>query len=419
MWADILKFAEYAFNKSHSAAYGLITMQTAYLKAHYPLEYMAAVLTSYTGKTDKIVNYVAECNRAGIQVLPPDVNTSGRDFTAVTGEGIRFGLAGIRGVGEGVVDTIIAARDEGGPFTSLHDFCARVDMKQLNKKTLEALIKAGRVRLDRLHAQAPMLSMMDSCVDAAIKRQKDVDSGQVSMFDMFAAEDHGFAEEVAPPNGDEWDKKMKLAFEKEMLGIYVSDHPLREIADVGAQAADYSLGESTSSRTARRGWFAGHSRERRSQAHQEGHDDGDRHPRGPRRAIEAVMFPQATTSYRDIVVEDAVVRVKAQGRGLGPRQEAHGPAVEPFDGEAFSEPPGRIIVRTDGGALHQRPRATAQEDRCSTIPGGRRRAARVGRGAAASTMECTMPERVERGRQRPARRADRALRRARRSENAA
>jgi len=142
MWADIEPFAEYAFNKSHSAAYGLLTMQTAYLKAHYPLEYMAAVLTSYTGKTDKIVHYVAECNRANYTVLPPDVNSSGRDFTAVVDEGIRFGLAGIRGVGVGVVDEIVRARKAGGPFTSLQDFCARVDMRQTNKKTLEALIKA-------------------------------------------------------------------------------------------------------------------------------------------------------------------------------------------------------------------------------------------------------------------------------------
>ncbi len=174
MWADILPFAEYAFNKSHSAAYGVITMQTAYLKAHYPLEYMAAVLTSYSGKTDKIVHYVAECNRAGYKVLPPDVNTSGSHFTPVTGEGIRFGLAGIRGVGAAVVDSIIAVRDDGGEFTSLHDFCARVDMKQLNKKTLEALIKAGAFDTTG-YTRKHLLSMMDPCVDSALKRQKDVD----------------------------------------------------------------------------------------------------------------------------------------------------------------------------------------------------------------------------------------------------
>ena len=351
MWTDIEKFAEYAFNKSHSAAYGVITMQTAYLKAHYPLEYMAAVLTSYTGKTDKIVHYVAECNRAGYKVLPPDVNTSGRDFTPVTGQGIRFGLAGIRGVGAGVVDSITAARDEGGAFTSLHDFCARVDMKQLNKKTLEALIKAGAFDATG-YTRKHLLSMMDSCVDSAVKRQKDVDSGQVSMFDMFAAEDSGFTEEVAAPNGDEWDKKMKLAFEKEMLGIYVSDHPLRGIAEQVREAADYSLGDIDELKDGATGWFAGILA------------SVDRKPtkKGTMMAvtkledldgqIEAVMFPQVYEKFRDIVVEDAVVRVKAKLEDSDRGKKLMVQLVEPFDGEAFAEPPGRITVRTDGGALH-------------------------------------------------------------------
>ena len=134
VWSDMRKFGEYAFNKSHAAAYGLVSYQTAYLKAHYPLEYMAAVLTSYMGKSETIVKYIAACNQAGMKVLPPDVNSSGKDFTAVEGA-IRFGLAGIRNVGEGVVDTIVAQRKEAGPFSSLHDFCNRVDMKQANKKT--------------------------------------------------------------------------------------------------------------------------------------------------------------------------------------------------------------------------------------------------------------------------------------------
>ncbi len=255
MWTDIEKFAEYAFNKSHSAAYGVITMQTAYLKAHYPIEYMAAVLTSYSGKTDKIVHYVAECNRAGYTVLPPDVNSSGKDFTPVPGEGIRFGLEGIRGVGAGVVDLIVKARNAGGRFTSLHDFCARVDVRQVNKKTLEALIKAGAFDSTG-YTRKHLLSMMDSCVDSAAKRAKDVDTGQVSMFDL-CAEDSGFSVEIPEPDGDEWDKKMKLAYEKEMLGIYVSDHPLREIADEVRRASDFSLGTVEVLKDGTTGWFAG------------------------------------------------------------------------------------------------------------------------------------------------------------------
>ena len=144
------KFAEYAFNKSHSAAYGLLTMQTAYLKAHYPLEYMAAVLTSYTGKTDKIVHYVAECNRAGYTVLPPDVNTLGPRLHAGSGEGIRFGLAGIRGVGEGSSKRSSAPARTGGAFTSLQDFCARVDMRAGQQEDARGAHQGRRVRLDRL-----------------------------------------------------------------------------------------------------------------------------------------------------------------------------------------------------------------------------------------------------------------------------
>ena len=166
MWTDIEKFAEYAFNKSHSAAYGVITMQTAYLKAHYPIEYMAAVLTSYSGKTDKIVHYVAECNRAGYTVLPPDVNSSGKDFTPVPGEGIRFGLEGIRGVGAGVVDLIVEGAQRG---RALHVAAGllRAGRRPAGQQEDDRGAHQGRrVRLDRLHAQAPALD------DGQLRRQR-------------------------------------------------------------------------------------------------------------------------------------------------------------------------------------------------------------------------------------------------------
>ncbi len=350
LWADILPFAEYAFNKSHSAAYGLLTMQTAYLKAHYPLEYMAAVLTSYTGKTESIVKYVAECNRAGYKVLPPDVNSSKRDFTAVPGEGIRFGLAGIRGVGDAVVDTIVKAREAGGPFTSLHDFCDRVDLKQANKKTLDALIKAGAFDSTG-YTRKHLISLMDGCVEAASKRQKDRDSGQVSMFDMFAEEDHGFSDEVPPPDGDEWDKKMRLGFEKEMLGIYVSDHPLNEIADAVRRAASHSLGEIDELSDGTTGWFAGLVA------------SVDRRPtrKGTMMAIvtledlegsiEAVVFPQTYDKVRDLIAVDAVLRFKAklEDSDRGKKLIVH--EVQEFDGEEFAEPPMKLVVKADASAL--------------------------------------------------------------------
>jgi DNA polymerase-3 subunit alpha len=368
MWEDILKFAEYAFNKSHAAAYGLLTMQTAYLKAHYPLEFMAAVLTSYTGKTDKIVHYVAACNRAGYTVLPPDVNSSGRDFTpSLEDGGIRFGLAGIRGVGVGVVEEIIRARNEGGHFTSLQDFCGRVDMRSLNKKTLEALIKAGAFDSTG-YTRKHLLSMMDLCVDSAVKRAKDVDSGQVSMFDMFAAEDSGFSEEVPPPNGDEWDKKMKLAFEKEMLGIYVSDHPLREIAETIRRAADYSLGDLDELPDGTTGWFAGILSSVAPRPTKKGAMMAIATLEDLDGSIETVLFPQTYDAYRDLVAVDEVVRVRAKLEDSDRGKKLIASEVMRFDGEAFAKPPSRIVVTTDAGAISNG-RLARLTDSLSRFPG--------------------------------------------------
>ncbi len=349
MWEDILPFAEYAFNKSHSAAYGLITMQTAYLKAHYPTEYMAAVLTSYQGKTDHIVKYVAECNRAGMTVLPPDVNSSGRDFTAVP-DGIRFGMAGIRGVGEAVVDSIIATRDESGPFTSLQDFCARVPMRTMNKKTVEALIKAGAFDSTG-YTRKNLIEMYEPCIESASQRQKDQENGQVSMFEMFAEEDHGFSEEIPPPNGDEWDKKIKLAFEKEMLGIYVSDHPLSDISDAISMAADYSLGDLDEIPGGTYGWFAGILASVERKPTRKGTMMAIATLEDMSGGIECVLFPQTYDKHRDLIVEDTVLRFRAKleeddrGRKLIVQE------VQPFDGQAFNHPPGKIVVETQAATF--------------------------------------------------------------------
>ncbi|MDO9108454.1 MAG: DNA polymerase III subunit alpha [Coriobacteriia bacterium] len=349
MWEDILKFAEYAFNKSHSAAYGLITMQTAYLKAHYPLEYMAAVLTSYTGKTESIVRYVAECNRASMKVLPPDVNSSGNDFTAV-GNGIRFGLAGIRGVGEGVVEMIVAARTVGGNFTSLHDFCDRVDVKGVNKKTLEALIKGGAFDSTD-YTRKHLMALMDEAVDTASRKQKERDSGQVSMFDMFAEEDHGFSQDVPQPDGDEWDKKMKLAFEKEMLGIYVSDHPLREISGAVRRAADFSLGDAEEIRSGTFGWFAGILQSVERKATKKGTMMIVAKLEDLEGSIEAVLFPAVYDKYRDLVAEDAILRMRARFEQDDRGRKLLVQEVQPFDGSEFAAPPGKVVVETEAGAF--------------------------------------------------------------------
>ena len=247
IWEDVLEFASYAFNKSHSAGYAILVMQTAWLKAHFPKEYMASVLTSYMGKTEKIVHYVTSCRHEGIKILPPDVNESGKDFTA-TAEGIRFGFAGIRGVGAAVGEAIMAEREKGGPFANLHDFCERVDGSQANRRVVEALIKSGafdstgytRKQLMGFVAKENPANI----IDAAARRQKDKANGQVSMFDMFAdVQGAGFEDDVPEPDGDEWDRHTKLAQEHEVLGIYVSDHPLRPYEYALSKARDYTISE--------------------------------------------------------------------------------------------------------------------------------------------------------------------------------
>lgn len=247
IWDDVLEFASYAFNKSHSAGYAILVMQTAWLKAHYPNEYMAAVLTSYTGKTDKIVHYVSACRHDGIAVLPPDINESGTEFTA-TPEGVRFGLAGIRGVGEGVTQAIIEEREKGGPFKNLHDFVERVDSSQANRRVIEALIKGGAFDSTG-YPRRQLMHFVDrdnpeNIIDAAVKRQKDRAAGQTSLFDVFGdVEGSGFEFIVPEPDGQEWDRHMKLSFEKEVLGIYVSDHPLRPYEYALAKAREFTLSQ--------------------------------------------------------------------------------------------------------------------------------------------------------------------------------
>ena len=243
IWDDVEKFAEYAFNKSHSAAYAIIVMQTAWIKAHYPNEYMAAVLSSFVGKADRLSKYISACKKSGIAVLPPDVNSSGREFTPLP-EGIRFGLAGIRGVGEGAADQIIAERERNGRFTSLHDFVFRIDNTLCNKKTVDALIKSGAFdSTGYTRRQMLRFTEVEKLMETAAKRHRDHLHGQVSLFDMFeeSGVDSGVTDVIPPPDGVEWDRRTKLGFEWEILKMYVSDHPLRPYEDLLKKNRDFSL----------------------------------------------------------------------------------------------------------------------------------------------------------------------------------
>lgn len=244
IWTDAEKFAKYAFNKSHSAAYAILVMRTAYLKAHYPYDYMAAVLSSYMGKTDRLIRYIASCKQSGIQVLPPDVNSSRAEFTPVE-NGIRFGLVGVRGIGRNVADEIIAERERGGRFTSLHDFMNRVDWKIWNRKTLDALIMGGAFDSTGYTRKQLVWFIKETPLpEIASKRQRDNDRGQVSMFDMFGDDENsGFQEEIPAPDGIEWPINEKLKKEKEIMGIYVSGHPLDPYEHVISQMSRFNLGD--------------------------------------------------------------------------------------------------------------------------------------------------------------------------------
>jgi DNA polymerase-3 subunit alpha len=252
LWDVLVPFSDYAFNKAHSAAYGLVSYWTAYLKANYPAEYMAAVLTSVRDDKDKSALYLNECRRMGIKVLPPDVNESSANFTAV-GTDIRFGLAAIRNVGHNVVEAIVAARQDKGRFVSFEDFVRKSPAVVCNKRTVESLIKGGS--FDSMqHSRQGLVRVHEAYIDALVDEKRQEAIGQDSLFGGFGDDDgdggdgpHGEGGTrtsllaMPPIPTMEWDKATLLAFEREMLGLYVSDHPLFGIEHILAQHADTSI----------------------------------------------------------------------------------------------------------------------------------------------------------------------------------
>ena len=230
----ILKFASYGFNKSHAAAYALVAYQTAYLKANYPVEFMAAILTGVMSTSEKIALYIYDCKKMGIQVLPPDINESFTNFTVISDNKIRFGLAAVKNVGYGAIDSIIQARKEAGPFRSLRDFCGRIDLRTCNKKVMESLIKSGA--LDSLgFYRSQILAILDETVSRAQQEQKEKQNGQMSVFDMFSSSTEDEEKEFIKdnlPDIEEVPPKQKLAMEKEVLGLYISGHPLEQYQEI-------------------------------------------------------------------------------------------------------------------------------------------------------------------------------------------
>jgi DNA polymerase-3 subunit alpha len=241
LWDILVPFSDYAFNKAHTAAYGLISYWTAYLKANYPAEYMAALLTSVRDDKDKSALYLGECRRMGIKVLPPDVNESVAQFAAV-GTDIRFGMQAIRNVGRNVVDAIVQARQTKGRFASFEDFLRKCPAVVCNKRTVESLIKAGAFD-DLQHTRMGLVQVHERYVDALVDEKRQEAIGQDSLFAGLGEDGTEPLELVAlPPIPTvEWDKKALLSFEREMLGLYVSDHPLFGIEHVLSQHADTSI----------------------------------------------------------------------------------------------------------------------------------------------------------------------------------
>jgi DNA polymerase-3 subunit alpha len=218
------QFAGYGFNKSHSAAYALLAYQTAFLKTHYPVEFMAALLTSVSGSTDDVVKYINECREMGIAVEPPDVNVSDAYFTP-HGEAIRFGLAAVKNVGHNAIESIVAARKEAGEFKSIFEFCEKVDLHLLNKRVMESLIKSGA--MDRLGRRAQLMAVVDNAMEQAQKTQKDAALGQHGLFGVFQQDDAPQAEKPLP-NIPDWDEHQRLGHEKEILGFFITGHPLEK-----------------------------------------------------------------------------------------------------------------------------------------------------------------------------------------------
>ena len=229
IWDEMLDFAKYAFNKSHAAAYAVVSYQTAYLKCYYQKEFMAALLTSVLGNTNKVSEYIYACRKMGIRILPPDINKGEGAFSVDDGC-IRYGLSAIKSLGKPVIEEILKERSEHGPFRSLKDLVERLSSKEMNKRTVESLIKSGA--LDGLgRTRKQQMFVYASILESVQKERKQEISGQMSLLD-FMSEDQQESFEIKYPDVGEYDKEQRLAIEKEVLGIYVSGHPLEDDVEI-------------------------------------------------------------------------------------------------------------------------------------------------------------------------------------------
>lgn len=301
----VAHFAGYGFNRSHSTGYALISYQTAYLKAHYPAEFMAAVLTSVMDKKEKVALYVNECRRLGIKVLPPHVNESLRGFTVV-GDDIRFGLSAVRNVGEGLVEAVIEGRKNKGTFKSLFDFCQKVDLSNVNKRALEALIKGGAFDGAGL-GRKQLLKLHENAMGHGQQRQRDNERGQASFFDT-GGEDLDYP----APDGDDFAKAELLAQEKEVLGLYVSDHPLLEQEKLLKSRTQFSLEALKEQREGLVCWVGGIVANVNRITTKKGEMMAFLTLEDLEASAELVVFPSIYQKNRELMEEDAFIRAKGR-----------------------------------------------------------------------------------------------------------
>jgi DNA polymerase-3 subunit alpha len=315
LWDILVPFSDYAFNKAHTAAYGLVSYWTAYLKANFPAEFMAALLTSVADDKDKMAIYLAECRRMGIQVLPPDVNESAANFTPV-GTDIRFGLTAVRNVGSHVVEGIVSAREEHGKAVNFHGFLDQVPLVVCNKRVIESLVKAGA--FDSMgHTRRGLMSVYDAAIDGVLDLKRNEAHGQD---DLFGGGMLGEAGETDPvlmgrvPDLPDWDKRTKLAFEREMLGLYVSDHPLQGLEHLLAGERDVGIGQLIAEEGPREGQvtIAGMITSVTRKTTRRGDIWAVLTVEDLEASIEVLLFPKAYDQVSTVLATDVVVKVKGR-----------------------------------------------------------------------------------------------------------
>ncbi len=353
LWRLIQPFAGYSFNRAHAAGYGLVAWQTAYLKAHHPVEYMAALLTSVKDDKDARPKYLGTCRRMGITVLPPDVNDSDSDFTPVAAtataggaagpepRAVRYGLSAVRNVGEQVVEGIVAARRNKGRFTDFFDFCDKVDASALNKRVVESLVKAGA--FDSFgHSRKGLLEVHDKHIDDVLARKRAEAAGQFSLFGGLGDDGRGSVAQPLPAIGtDDWDKQQRLAFEKEMLGQYVSDHPLLGLEHVLEREADTSLSALAERSDGAVVTVAGILAKLVKKFTKRGETYVVAEVEDLDGAGECIFFPQVYQQHQTLLAQDAVVVVKARVDG---RDET--PKLMALDVRSpnFDDPGGQAVT---------------------------------------------------------------------------